>query len=150
MHVKWKICLGNYNTNTLVVLSRYLRYFTQHINIDCIYKYKEGDRQTVRKKNGERNNLRQIASCINDTIWNLSSILRKRAIFTSISFNTYINESAKLRALRGKNVLTCKRALCAYVLTCKHPLRADVLTCQRALGAYVLTCQRVLRARVLT
>ena len=38
------------------------------------------------------------------------------------------NESAKLRALRAKNVLACQRAL-----------RADVLTCLRALRAYVLT-----------
>ena len=28
-------------------------------------------------------------------------------------------ESAKLRALRAKNLLMCQRALCAYVLVCK-------------------------------
>ena len=60
------------------------------------------------------------------------------------------DESAKLRALRTKDVLTCLRALPAYVLTCQCALRAYVLTCQRALHAYVLTCQRVLRAYVLT
>ena len=41
-------------------------------------------------------------------------------------------ESAKLRALRPKNVLTYQRALRAYVLTCQRALRAYVLTCQRA------------------
>ena len=46
-------------------------------------------------------------------------------------------ESAKLRALRAKNVLTCLRALPAYVLTC---LACYALTCQRALHPYVLTC----------
>ena len=43
-----------------------------------------------------------------------------------------ILESAKLRTLRTKNVLTCQRALCAYVLTCQHVLRAYMLTCKYA------------------
>ena len=60
------------------------------------------------------------------------------------------DESAKLRATHDKNMLTCQRALRAYVLTCQRVLRAYVLTCQRALRAYVLTCQRVLHAYVLT
>ena len=51
-----------------------------------------------------------------------------------------IIESAKLRALRAKNVLPWQRALCAYVLTCQRALRAYVLTCQRALCADVVTC----------
>ena len=71
-----------------------------------------------------------------------------------------------MRALRAKNVLTCQRALCAYVLTCQRALRGNVpyvlkfsrvnvswvltcLTCQHALRTYVLTCQRVLRAYLL-
>ena len=40
--------------------------------------------------------------------------------------NLYFIESAKLRALRAKNVLTCQRALRAYVLTCLACLRANV------------------------
>ena len=56
-------------------------------------------------------------------------------------FNSIFDESAKLRAMRAKNVLTCQRALCDYVLTCQRALRAYVLTCQRALCAYVLKCQ---------
>ena len=59
-------------------------------------------------------------------------------------------ESAKLRALRAKNVLTCQCALRAYVLTCQRALRAYVHTCQRASRAYVLICQCALRAYVLT
>ena len=49
-------------------------------------------------------------------------------------------------------VLTCQRALYAYVLT-QRALRAYVLTCQRALCAHVPTCLgclRALRAYVLT
>ena len=52
-----------------------------------------------------------------------------------------MKESAKLRALRAKNVLTCQRALRAYVLTCQRAFCAYVLTCQRALRASVLPCQ---------
>ena len=33
-------------------------------------------------------------------------------------------ESAKFRALRAKNVLTCQRASRAYVLICQRALRA--------------------------
>ena len=43
-----------------------------------------------------------------------------------------MNESAKLRALRAKNVLTCQLALRTYVHMCQRALRAYVLTCQRA------------------
>ena len=53
-------------------------------------------------------------------------------------------ESAKLRALRAKNVLACRRALRAYMLTCQRALRAYVLTCQSALRAYVLMCKRTI------
>ena len=49
-------------------------------------------------------------------------------------------ESAKLRALRAKNVFTCQRALRAYVPMRERVLRAYVLTCQRALRAHVPTC----------
>ena len=77
-----------------------------------------------------------------------------------------LNRSAKLRALRAKNLLTCQRALRAYVLMyqrvmhayvfmCLAWLRAHVLTCftcsrANVFCAYVLTYQRVLRAYVLT
>ena len=57
-------------------------------------------------------------------------------------------ESAKLRALRAKKVLTCQRALRAYVLTCQHALRADVLTRQSALRPLMVTCQLSLSAYV--
>ena len=46
------------------------------------------------------------------------------------------SKSAKLRALRAKNVPACQRVFCAYVLTCQRDLCAYVLTCQRALRAY--------------
>ena len=42
-------------------------------------------------------------------------------------------ESAKLCAMRDKNMLTGQRALRAYVLTCQGALRVYVLKCQRAL-----------------
>ena len=54
-----------------------------------------------------------------------------------------------LHALRAY-ALTCLRALRAYVLTCLCALHAYVLTCLRPLHAYALTCQRVLRVYVLT
>ena len=59
-----------------------------------------------------------------------------------------LEESAKLRALRAKNVLACQRALRAYVLTCQHALRAYVLTCLECLRAHVSTCLASLRARL--
>ena len=46
-------------------------------------------------------------------------------------------KSAKLRVIRAKNVITCQRALRAYILTCQRALRAYVLTCLRA---HVPTC----------
>ena len=68
----------------------------------------------------------------------------------------FIKESAKLRALRAKNVLACQRALHAYVLTRSRAnvpcvltySRANVpcvFTCSRANVPCVLTCQCVLR-----
>ena len=48
---------------------------------------------------------------------------------------------------RVSYVLTCQRALRAYVFMCQCALRASVLTYQRALNVYVLACQC---ARVLT
>ena len=54
------------------------------------------------------------------------------------------NESAKLRALRAKNVLTCQRSLRAHVQTCLVCLHANVpcvLTCSCAKLSCVLTCQ---------
>ena len=58
-------------------------------------------------------------------------------------------ESAKLCALRAKNVLTFQRTLPAYVLTCQRTLRAYVLKCQHIFHACMLTSQRALRAYVL-
>ena len=55
----------------------------------------------------------------------------------------FLQEPAKLRALRAKNVLACQHPLRAYVLPCQ---RAYLVTCERALRAYVLTCQRALLA----
>ena len=68
----------------------------------------------------------------------------------ALTLELHLGESAKLRALRAKNVLACQRALRAYVLTSQSAMRAYVLTCQCALRAYMLTCLRVLRAYVLT
>ena len=55
-----------------------------------------------------------------------------------------------LRALRIKKLLTCQRALHAYVLTCQCAFRAEVLMYQSALRSHVLKCQRALRAYVIT
>ena len=62
-------------------------------------------------------------------------------------YRSFLQEPAKLRALRAKNVLACQHPLRAYVITCQ---RAYLVTCERALRAYVLTCQRVLIAYVPT
>ena len=78
--------------------------------------------------------------------------ITRRSIHISLPIkNKYtICESAKLRALRAKNVLRCQRTLRAYVLTCQRALHAYVVTRLRALRACVLTCQRALRAHVPT
>ena len=60
------------------------------------------------------------------------------------------HESAKLRALRAKNVLTCQRVLRAYVLTCLAWLRAHVSTCYTCSRANMPTCFACLGAHVLT
>ena len=49
-------------------------------------------------------------------------------------------KSVKLRVIRAKNVITCQRALRAYVLTCKRALRAYVITCSRANVSCILIC----------
>ena len=62
-------------------------------------------------------------------------------IFSNFFCQSNFFESAKLRALRAKNVLTCLACLSAHVptcLACSSALRTYVLTGQRA---YVLTCQ---------
>ena len=51
-----------------------------------------------------------------------------------------------MHALRAKNVLTCQRALCAYLLTHQRILRVYVLTC--ALRAYVLMSKRAILSYV--
>ena len=65
-----------------------------------------------------------------------------------LDINSRFTNSAKLRPLGAKNVLTCWIVLRAHVLTCERALRAYVLTCQGDLHAYVLTCQISLRALV--
>ena len=49
-------------------------------------------------------------------------------------------KSVKLRVIRAKNVITCQRALRAYVLTRKRALRAYVITCSRANVSCILIC----------
>ena len=49
-------------------------------------------------------------------------------------------KSVKLRVIRAKNVITCQRALRAYVLMCKRALRAYVITCSRANVSCILIC----------
>ena len=51
-----------------------------------------------------------------------------------------------MHALRAKNVLTCQRALCAYLLTHQRILRVYVLTC--ALRAHVLMSKRAILSYV--
>ena len=70
---------------------------------------------------------------------------------TSVSKNVYIdklhdtvnkyNNTSLLNCV--PYVLTCQRALRAYVLTCQCAL---VLTCSRANVSYLLMCSRALRA----
>ena len=55
-----------------------------------------------------------------------------------------LSESAKLRVLRVKNVITCQRALRDYVLTCQRILLAFMLTRQPGLHDYVFTYQYAL------
>ena len=76
--------------------------------------------------------------------------ITRRSIHISLPIkNKYtICESAKLRALRAKNVLRCQRTLRAYVLTCQRALHAYVVTRLRALRAYVPTCLACSRANV--
>ena len=60
----------------------------------------------------------------------------KRSSINHINLNND-NESAKLRALRAKNVLTCQGALRAYLSTSQRALRAYMLTCLACLCAHV-------------
>ena len=74
----------------------------------------------------------------------------KRSSINHINLNND-NESAKLRALRAKNVLTCQGALRAYVSTSQRALHAYVPTCLACLRANVScvpTCLACLRAHV--
>ena len=75
-----------------------------------------------------------------------------RYLFQSVFFlPEYIFlESAKLRTLRAKNVLTCQRVLRAHVPTCLACLCAHVPTCLACLLAYVPPCLACLRAHVPT
>ena len=59
-------------------------------------------------------------------------------------------ESAKLRALRAKKMLTCQRALRAYVPMCPARLPAYVPTCPAYLPAQVPTCFACLGEHVTT
>ena len=65
-------------------------------------------------------------------------------------YRFFLQEPAKLRALRAKNVLACQHPLRAYVLTCQRALHAFVFRCQRALCAYVLMFLASERAQVPT
>ena len=59
-------------------------------------------------------------------------------LYISTKNSSNFQELAKLRALRAKNVITCQRALCAYVPRCFKSLRAlhtnvsCALKCSRA------------------
>ena len=60
--------------------------------------------------------------------------------------NMFFYESAKLRALRHKNVLACQRALRVYVPTFQRALCAHVPACLACLRAHVpmsLACLRL-------
>ena len=84
------------------------------------------------------------------TIWHLVSFFVKSRVsfnfdflksqFFQVLFGPPKLESAKLRALRAKNVLTCQRALRAYVPTCFACLRTHVSMCLVCLCGHVLTC----------
>ena len=84
----------------------------------------------------------------NAKILNLSESQCGQICLDISNFVNIPEQSATLRALRAKNVLTCQRALRACVLTCQRAFRAYVLTCQRALRAQVLMCLACLRAHV--
>ena len=60
----------------------------------------------------------------------------------------FLVKSAKLRALRAKNVLTCQCTLLAYVLTCLTCSRAHVPACLACLRAHMRMCVACLRAHV--
>ena len=68
---------------------------------------------------------------------------KSKRLSIMLPLQSQTQESAKLRALRAKNVLVCQRGFRAFVLTCQRVLRVYLLTYLRALRAYVLTCQRV-------
>ena len=69
---------------------------------------------------------------VKDFLSKCDQIRRKQS--TSVNF-----ESAKLGALRAKNVLKCQRALGTYALKCQCILRALVLTCQHDLRDHVIS-----------
>ena len=63
-----------------------------------------------------------------------------------------MRESAKLRALRAKNLLTCQRVVCsrahvptclACLITCSRAKVPCALTCSSANVLYVLSCSNV-------
>ena len=80
----------------------------------------------------------------------IEALIRQYFRLIAGSSSSYLSESAKLRALCAKNVvtcqlfcvLTCSRANVPCMLTCSRANVPCVLTFQRALRAYVLTCQR--------
>ena len=68
-------------------------------------------------------------------------------------FFNVTKSSAKLCALCAKNVLTCQRALRAYVVTCKRAfacLHADVPTCLACLRVHMPMCLACLLDHVVT
>ena len=74
---------------------------------------------------------------VKDFLSKCDQIRRKQS--TSVNF-----ESAKLGALRAKNVLTYQRGLGAYTVTCQCILRVFVLTCQHGLRDHVIAWQHAL------
>ena len=96
--------------------------------------------------------MEKIAGCVNIILNDNTIIPEKQTYVTniklsSIKFENKFKESAKLHAMRVKNVLACQGALRAYVPTCQ---RAYALKFQRVLHAYVLPCQCALRVYVFT
>ena len=83
-------------------------------------------------------------------IWNNFGKLLYFSFGSWLLLNNFLVKSAKLRALRAKNMLTCQCTLLAYVLTCLTCSRAHVPTCLACLRAHVRMCVACLRAHVPT
>ena len=82
-------------------------------------------------------------------IWNNFGKLLYFSFGSWLLLNNFLVKSAKLRALRAKNMLTCQCTLLAYVLTCLTCSRAHVPTCLACLRAHVQACFACSLAHVL-